>query len=394
MNKQTGGVRFFVVGGFLGSGKTTALIRIARHYLDRGQRVAVITNDQTHGLVDTEVVKTIGVQYREISGACFCARFRDFLEAADTLLLEAKPDVILAEPVGTCGELIATVMKPLWVYTQDRYRVMPLTVMIDPLKFEELLFENSSLSREDKRDTDPPEWSDDLLYLYKKQIEEAHLIVLTKSDITTQAQRDRVEKRLLAEFDLAHPTPVIHSMSSITGEGVEEWLNRLETLDFPLYFDRIIEFDRKRHDNAEASLGWLNLKATLTQQQSERHCGFDMPSLIEGFFVRVVDRLAGCPLGHLKVFAESNDEFLKASVVSLKHGMRLERLESPSRAESIPSDTIRMIVNFRAAIAPNPLLDLTTRSLHEIAALQQLEVEIEDCKAERPICDTPFVKIE
>ena len=46
-------LRFVLIGGFLGAGKTTALARLARHYRQRGQRVGLITNDQAQNLVDT-----------------------------------------------------------------------------------------------------------------------------------------------------------------------------------------------------------------------------------------------------------------------------------------------------------------------------------------------------
>ncbi len=39
-------LRFILIGGFLGAGKTTTLARLARHYAGRGQRVSLVTNDQ------------------------------------------------------------------------------------------------------------------------------------------------------------------------------------------------------------------------------------------------------------------------------------------------------------------------------------------------------------
>src|SRR4029079_537901 len=39
-------IRFVMVGGFLGAGKTTTLARLARFYMARGQRVGIVTNDQ------------------------------------------------------------------------------------------------------------------------------------------------------------------------------------------------------------------------------------------------------------------------------------------------------------------------------------------------------------
>ena len=45
--------RYVMVGGFLGAGKTTALLRAADMLTGRGLRVGLITNDQSGGLVRT-----------------------------------------------------------------------------------------------------------------------------------------------------------------------------------------------------------------------------------------------------------------------------------------------------------------------------------------------------
>ena len=42
-------VRFVMVGGFLGAGKTTTIARLARLYQSQGKRVGVVTNDQEIG---------------------------------------------------------------------------------------------------------------------------------------------------------------------------------------------------------------------------------------------------------------------------------------------------------------------------------------------------------
>ena len=46
---------YVMVGGFLGAGKTTALLRLAEHFTAQGRRVGLITNDQSQGLVDTSM---------------------------------------------------------------------------------------------------------------------------------------------------------------------------------------------------------------------------------------------------------------------------------------------------------------------------------------------------
>ena len=72
-------VRFVMVGGFLGAGKTTAIARLARHYRAQGRRIGVVTNDQAHDLVDTNALRAQGLSVEEVPGACFCCRFDDLV---------------------------------------------------------------------------------------------------------------------------------------------------------------------------------------------------------------------------------------------------------------------------------------------------------------------------
>ena len=125
---------YIMVGGFLGAGKTTAMLRLAEHLTARGRRVGLITNDQSHGLVDTSIVTAKGYPVEEITGGCFCCRFNSLTDAAERLTRDARPDVFLAEPVGSCTDLRATVQYPLRRLYGDDYRVAPLSVLVDPAR--------------------------------------------------------------------------------------------------------------------------------------------------------------------------------------------------------------------------------------------------------------------
>ena len=105
--------RYIMIGGFLGAGKTTAVARLAQELSAQGQRVGLITNDQGSGLVDTAVLRARGFATEEISGGCFCCRFNSLLDAAGKLTISTRPDVFIAEPVGSCTDLVATVTYPL-----------------------------------------------------------------------------------------------------------------------------------------------------------------------------------------------------------------------------------------------------------------------------------------
>ena len=163
---------YIMVGGFLGAGKTTAMLRLAEHLTARGRRVGLITNDQSHGLVDTSIVTAKGYPVEEITGGCFCCRFNSLTDAAERLTRDARPDVFLAEPVGSCTDLRATVQYPLRRLYGDDYRVAPLSVLVDPTRAARILGLESGRS-----------FSPKVLYVYEKQLEEADLLVINKSDL-------------------------------------------------------------------------------------------------------------------------------------------------------------------------------------------------------------------
>ena len=49
----------------------------------------------------------------EVAGACFCCKFDDLVATAQQLGEHQQPDVLIAEPVGSCTDLAATVIEPL-----------------------------------------------------------------------------------------------------------------------------------------------------------------------------------------------------------------------------------------------------------------------------------------
>lgn len=70
----------FFMGGFLGDGKTTAIVSLVKYFAEKGLRAAAITNDQADRLVDTVFLSGKGVPAEEVSGSCFCCNFIGLLD--------------------------------------------------------------------------------------------------------------------------------------------------------------------------------------------------------------------------------------------------------------------------------------------------------------------------
>src|SRR5437867_8418141 len=85
-------------------------------------------------------------------------------------------DVFIAEPVGSCTDLVATVTYPLRRIYGDNFFIASLSVLVDPIRAARIF----GLEAGSK-------FSDKVLYIYRKQLEEADLIVVNKIDLLDTA---------------------------------------------------------------------------------------------------------------------------------------------------------------------------------------------------------------
>src|SRR5438094_3715946 len=179
--RTTNKYRYLMIGGFLGAGKTTAVARLAERLTKQGLRVGLITNDQGSELVDTAMLRSRGFATEEIPGGCFCCRFNSLVEAANKLSAATRPDVFIAEPVGSCTDLVATVSYPLRRIYGENFSVAPLSGLVDPARAQRVF----GLERGAR-------FSEKVLYIYRKQLEEADVIVINKCELIEPTGRRTV----------------------------------------------------------------------------------------------------------------------------------------------------------------------------------------------------------
>jgi hypothetical protein len=308
-----------LVGGYLGSGKTTLLVHAASRLRNSGVRVALITNDQGGALVDTRLAEAEGTRTEEITGGCFCCRFSEFVSAADRLR-KFDPEVILAEPVGSCIDISATVLQPIKRFYGDRYRLAPFTVLVDPQRGREML----------ASDADPY-----LSYLFLNQIAEADLVCFNKADVFT-------------DFP-SLPSGFALRLSAKTGQGVPEWLAEV-LAGSRVAGSLLIEVDYQRYAEAEAALGWLNWQAELELDEALS------PAMVVGPFLDELDQrltAAGVAIAHLKVLDHASTGYIKASVCRNGDEPTVDGALTAS-----PDERHELLLNLRAPGAPEQLREI------------------------------------
>src|SRR4051812_23533326 len=243
-------IRFIMLGGFLGAGKTTTIARLARHYQAQGHKIGIVTNDQATDLVDTSSLRAQGFDVGEVPGSCFCCNFNKLTETVAELGESARPDLVLAEPVGSCTDLVATVIRPLQQLLGETFDVAPYAVLLKPSHGGRIL-----------RGEAKGGFSPQAAYIFKKQLEEADLIVINRIDELPAAETAELTNLLQKQYA---STPVLR-ISANTGAGFDALIEFLDQRG--RFGGRMMELDYDVYAEGEAELGWLNSSLSVAAEK-------------------------------------------------------------------------------------------------------------------------------
>ncbi|MDR2679462.1 MAG: cobalamin synthesis protein P47K, partial [Tannerella sp.] len=164
-----GTTRILFIGGFVGAGKTALLLGAAQRLIKQGLRVGVITNGFAPESVDTALLTRHGLKVTEVNGS-LGSHFNELTEAIGQLQTDIAADVIMVEPAGDYTDLSATVMQPLKQFYVRKLPLGPLSVLADPVRLDDMLNGGTSGLHPDAA------------CIFRKQLEESDIILITKTD--------------------------------------------------------------------------------------------------------------------------------------------------------------------------------------------------------------------
>jgi hypothetical protein len=292
--------------------------------------VGLITNDQAPDLVDTRLLARQMFSVGEVAGSCFCCNFRGLIRAAGKLRNETGADVLLAEPVGSCTDLSGTILQPLKERFREEFLPAPLSVLADPERAFRVL------------DGKRPGMRRSTAYILRKQFEEADRILINKVDLPGKARIRNLMKRFSALF----PDTPVRAISSLTGEGVAEWLD--DVLSSNRAGMRIADIDYDVYADGEAALGWLNAEIGL---HANKCCVPDWRLLCYFLMQRIQDRCRErkAPVGHVKMLMTTGDKTCAVNMTSLKGRIDIRGEVDESRPKA------NLVVNARVEMSPEAL---------------------------------------
>ena len=364
MKKQ----RLMLFSGFLGSGKTTTMVATAKYLRERGIKAALVTNDLGQNLVDTGYAQLSGVPVAEIPNGCLCHDVPHFVETLHRVMEQEDPDIIFAEPVGSCIGLVENVYCEMDSNFADTFELAPFVALVDPNRYESIYMhpENNT-------------FDDEATYLYRAQLDDADTIVINKCDLISEEKLAEVKASLHSNF----PHATIVAISAREGKGFDAWVDTFAEGSRPSLHKANIDWDYLL--SGDAHMGWYNKMFELESAQPldlDQFC-LDFTAAIGEIF-----RNNHIEIAHFKVLGSADGGFSKAALTSAQQEAAL----SDKLGKPVPHAQVN--VNMRALASPEKISDLIGNALRHTAdklqvklTAQQVQAFDSFSEAPAPVCD-------
>ena len=173
--KQT---KIVVIGGFLGTGKTTAIKELGRVFSAAGKTVTYFTNEVGEVVLDGDLMN-YDIDTKEVTMACVTCNIKEAMTAViDQLIEKIHPDILFIEPKETMSPLVVYdgLSKYFIRYEDESIVFSPLFTFIDCSRF----FSNI---KEKKRIT-------------FDQITVSEIVVLNKTDLVKQSELTMISESI------------------------------------------------------------------------------------------------------------------------------------------------------------------------------------------------------
>ena len=334
-----------LVGGFLGSGKTTAIRSACELLQQRGESASVITNDQGTLLVDTAFLQG-SHQTREVTGGCFCCRYDQLFER----LAEARSDGaqhVFAEAVGSCADLVATVVRPLLGSSAGPVDRVTFTAMVDARLLIRL------------QTGEPLPWSGDVAYVFLEQLREAPLLVASKWDLVTGPPSPSAFGN---GSDIPMPGQAVLFQDGRTPASVTGWVDATCDPGHPATAAAgacELSIDYVRYGAGEEALAWLDAEVRLDSAEggARKAAGH----LVRTVIAEVIDDADA--IGHVKFLIRDHLYDVKVSHTAADEASDQALLDELRQLDRLSDRQLYVVVNARAEIGAERLQRILERAV-------------------------------
>src|SRR5258705_7131511 len=352
-------MRIHLLSGFLGSRKTTAIQQASGVLLQQGIKTGVITNDQGAKLVDGSFFKNLGIPNREVINGCFCCNYNDLDACIGSLIETNGTEVVFAESVGSCTDIVATIVKPLLQFRPDAQATV--SVFSDVRLLQMILKDGANSFDETVR------------YIYLKQLEEAGIIVINKVDLISNEALSAIKKVMQKKYSVK----ILLYQNSHDTDNIEQWLQVLNNYrSGPDLQSLNINYDT--YAEGEARLAWLDQELEIFS--SDNNAIQQAEELVNKIYKAV--KAGHYPIGHLKFLIN------QATKISFTSEMEL-----PVAIKPVPAASAAMLINMRVQTTPEILTGLITKAIKETELQSGCRIIVTSLSAFQPGYPRPVYRM-
>jgi G3E family GTPase len=340
-------MKIHLVGGFSGSGKTTAIASACKILADKNITVSIIKDDQVDYVVDTRPSQKFGVPFAKVTGGCFCCNYNQLDFQIDLLKKESNPLVVFAEYSGSCTNLITTLLKPLLEYKRVDIDMANFSTFVDAqLLLNHLQGAAMTLSVEGK-------------YIWERHIQEAEILIVNKTDLLS---KDDLEALRILVKD-SYPSKQALFQNSLDKESINNWI---ETISKPQSHEQLpLDYDQAKYNESGTNLAWLDEEIELiTKDDSAVEFAYNLMNKLSANILH--KKLL---IEHLQFFLTFNDKTLK-----LSHTKILDEIARGSII-SEKSNSVDLLVNASVHTSPDELRKILFEVLNQFKSLDGVTIK-------------------
>jgi G3E family GTPase len=323
-------MKVMIIGGFLGSGKTTTILKISRQLRDAGKRTAIIVNEIGDIGLDGDILTNPNIVTEELTSGCICCTLRISMQyTLQTLEEDFKPDIVIIEPTGIAFP--GQIREEIETMGLSELSFSPVVTLVDPGRFGTEVKE--------------------IPKFIETQIRDAEILCINKIDITPAEIVIATEKMLLEINPEAH----ILKFSAKLGD------EQFDSLLLHLAVQGLNKLPEEKKNSIELSeVSAYSILYTLTSRNLDPEKGM---RLIEESLCNIRDRIMEINpefVGHVKLSLKLPESTVKGSVTSSKRLAQVELL--PDRKSK---KTELRLLSAITKVPKNKLTEIVESTLEE-----------------------------
>ncbi|MDK2891807.1 GTP-binding protein [Methanohalophilus sp.] len=306
-------MKVLVIGGFLGSGKTSTILRVSEFLGKKGVKVAIIVNEIGEVGIDGDVISSYGFDSIELTSGCICCTLkRDLRYTINAIIKDYNPDFLLIEPTGIAFP--AVIRDEIMLMNLGNVDFAPLVTLIDGSRFKDQMKEIKQFSERQIIDAE-------ILAINKVDIVEDLYVSIIESSLKEMNPKARIV-RYSAKSD---SIPFSNFMDLLLENNVNSGKNTPKVLEQPKEINSITASGM-----ATYAAEFILIRGSLNTKDAE-----DISCILLKKLREKIAALNPSFIGHVKSVLKTNTATIKASTTAYYEEPQVESFESFNSSMSV-----------------------------------------------------------